>query len=46
MKRAVVKFVPKLFNFEQKQHRMAIAQEMLTTLNDNTDWLKKVITGD
>ena len=25
---------------------MNIAQEMLTTFNDNLDWLKKVITGD
>ena len=45
MKRAAVKIVPKLLNFVQKQHRMDIAQEMLTTFNNNSDLLKKVITG-
>ena len=44
MKRAAVKIVPKLLNFDQKQRRMDIAQEMLTTFNP--DLLKKVITGD
>ena len=38
IKRAAAKIVPKLLNFEQK--------EMLTTFNDDTDLLKKVITGD
>ena len=37
MKRAAAKMVPKLLNFEQKQHRMDIAQEMLTTFNDDSD---------
>ena len=46
MKRAAAKIVPKLLNFEQKQCRMDIALEMLTTLNDDPDLLKKVITGD
>ena len=41
-----MKIVPKLLNFEQKQRRMDIAQEMLTTSNDDLDLLKKVITGD
>ena len=36
----------KLLNFEQKQCRMDIAQEMLTTFNDDPYLLKKVITGD
>ena len=35
----------KLLNFEQKQCRMDIAQEMLTTFNDDLDLLKRVITG-
>ena len=43
MKRAAAKIVPKLLNFEQKQCRMDIAQEMLTTLNDDPDLLKEVI---
>ena len=35
-----------LLNFEQKQRCMDIAQEMLTTFNDDPDLLKKFITGD
>ena len=46
MKRAPVKIVPKLLNFEQKQLRMDITQEMLTTFNDDPGLLKKFITGD
>ena len=46
MKHAAAKIVPKLLNFEQKQCRMDIAQEMLTTFNYDLDLLKKVITGD
>ena len=32
MKRAAAKIVPELLNFKQKQCRMVIAQEMLTTI--------------
>ena len=46
MKRTAANTVPKLLNFEQKQRRMDIAQEMLTTFNDDPDLLKKIITGD
>ena len=47
MKRATAKIVPKLLNFEQKQHRMDMdAQEMLWTFNDDPDLLKEVRTGD
>ena len=46
MKRAAANIVPKLLTFEHKQRRMDIAQEMLTTFNDDPDLLKKVITGD
>ena len=46
MKRASAQIVPKLLNFEEKQRRMDIAQEMLTTFNDNPDLPKKVVTGD
>ena len=31
---------------EQKQYRMDIVREMLTTFNDDPDLFKKVITGD
>ena len=46
MKCAAAKIVSKLLNFEQKQRRMDIAQEMLTTFNDDPDLLKEGITGD
>ncbi|EFN73466.1 hypothetical protein EAG_08786, partial [Camponotus floridanus] len=40
------KFVPKLLNFDQKQRRVDIAQELLNAINDDPDLLKRVITGD
>ena len=46
MERPVPKMFLKFLNIEQKQCRMDMAQEMLTTFNDNPDLLKKVITGD
>ena len=45
-KRAAAQIVSKLLNFEQKQCCMDITQEMLTMFNDDSDLLKKVITGD
>ena len=39
MKHAAAKIIPNLLNFEQKQRRMDIALEMLTTFNDNLDLL-------
>ena len=41
MKSADVRIVPKLLNFEPRQRRMDIAQEILNTFNDDTDLLKK-----
>ena len=46
MKRAATNILPKLVNFKQKQRRMKITQEMLTTFNNGPDLLKKIITGD
>ena len=46
MKRAAAQIVPKLLNFKQKQRCMDIAQEMLTTFNDDADLFKKVRTGN
>ena len=46
MKCATVKIVPKLLNFEQEQRRTGIAQEVLTSYNDNQDLLKKVLIFD
>ena len=46
MRRVAAKFVPKLLNFDQKNRRMNIAQELLNDVNDDPDLLKRVITGD
>ena len=45
MKQAAAKIVPKLLNCAQKQSRVDIVQEMLTTFNSDPDLVKKVITG-
>ena len=44
MKREAAKIIPKLLNFKQKQRHMDTAQENIS--DDDTDLLKKVITGD
>ncbi|UYV67783.1 hypothetical protein LAZ67_5002034 [Cordylochernes scorpioides] len=46
MKRVAAKFVPKLLNCDQKQHRMNIANEMLDSVRDDPNLLQRVITGD
>ena len=46
MKQVAVKFVPKLPNFDQKQHRKNIAQELLDYVSDEPNLLQRVITGD
>ena len=46
MKWVAAKFVPKLLNFDQKQHRMNIAQELLNEVNDDPELIKRVITSD
>ena len=46
MKCSPATIIPKLLNFEQKQHRVDIVQKMLMTFNDDPDLLKKVITCD
>ena len=38
--------VTKLVNFKQEKFLMDIAQEMLTTFNNDLDLVKKVITAD
>ena len=44
-KRAAAKIVSKLLNIEQKQSRMNIDQELLTTFNNDPGLLKQVITS-
>ena len=46
MKRATANIIPKLLNFEQKQCRMDLDQEILTMFNDDPDMLKNVVTSD
>ncbi|UYV65377.1 hypothetical protein LAZ67_3004126 [Cordylochernes scorpioides] len=46
MRRFAAKFVPKLLNCNQKQHRMNIANEMLDSVRDDPNLLQRVITGD
>ncbi|UYV66514.1 hypothetical protein LAZ67_4001938 [Cordylochernes scorpioides] len=46
MRRVAAKFVPKLLNCDQKQHRMNIANEMLYSVRDDPNLLQRVITGD
>ncbi|XP_060845908.1 protein GVQW3-like [Rhopalosiphum padi] len=46
MKRVAAKFIPKLLNFDQKNNRMNIAQELLNDVNDDPSLLERAITGD
>ncbi|UYV72152.1 hypothetical protein LAZ67_9001968 [Cordylochernes scorpioides] len=46
MRRVAAKFVPKLLNCDQKQHRMNIANEMLDSVRDHPNLLQRVITGE
>ncbi|UYV81684.1 hypothetical protein LAZ67_20001963 [Cordylochernes scorpioides] len=46
MRRVAAKFVPKLLNCDQKQHRMNIANEMLDSVRDDPNLLQRVVTGD
>ncbi|UYV79771.1 hypothetical protein LAZ67_18000597 [Cordylochernes scorpioides] len=46
IRRVAAKFVPKLLNCDQKQHRMNIANEMLDSVRDDPNLLQRVITGD
>jgi len=46
MRRVAAKFVPKLLNFDQKQHCINIAKELLDSVRDDPNLLQRVITGD
>lgn len=46
MRRVSAKFIPKLLNFDEKNRRMSIAQELLNDVNNDLDLLKRVLTGD
>ena len=46
MKRVVAKFVKWLLLPEQKEHRAAVADDLIQTTANEPDFLKKVITRD
>ncbi|UYV84901.1 hypothetical protein LAZ67_X003927 [Cordylochernes scorpioides] len=46
MRRVAAKFVPKLLNCDQKQHRMNIPNEMLDSVRDDSNLLQRLITDD
>ena len=46
MRRVAAKFVPKLLNFDQKQQRVTIANELLDSVRHDPNLLQRVITGD
>ena len=45
VKNFVAKFVPWLLLPEQKEHRAAVANDLIQTATNEPDFLKKVITG-
>jgi len=46
MNRVAAKFVPRLLTPEQKEHRVAICQELRQRVVDDPSFMSKVITGD
>ena len=46
MKRVVAKFIPQLLLPGQKEHRAAVANDLIQTTTYDPDFLKEVITGD
>ena len=45
-KSVMAKFVPWLLLPEQKEHRAAVANDLIQTATNDTDFLKRGITGD
>ena len=46
MRRIAAKFVPKLLNFDQKQHGINIAKELLDSVRNDSNLLQRVIIDD
>jgi len=46
MHRVAAKFVPRLLTPEQKEHRVAICQELRQRYVDDPSFMSRVITGD
>ena len=45
-RRVAVMFVPKLLNFQQKQHRKEISEQMINEVSNDSTFLQCIITGD
>ncbi|PNF14514.1 hypothetical protein B7P43_G15642 [Cryptotermes secundus] len=45
MRRIAVKFVPRLLQNEQKQHRLEVCRELQEQLQEDPNFLSKVVTG-
>ena len=46
MRRIAAKFVPRLLQNEQKQHRLEVCRELQQQLQEDPNFLSKVVTGD
>ena len=46
MRRVAVKVVPKLMTFEQNSIRKSISEDILSRINSDDTFLKRIITGD
>jgi [histone H3]-lysine36 N-dimethyltransferase SETMAR len=46
LRRVSAKFVPRLLSTDQKENRLAVADELFEVANDDPNFMKTVITGD
>ncbi|XP_076546698.1 protein GVQW3-like [Osmia lignaria lignaria] len=46
MRRVVARLVPKELNFLQKEHRKAVAEDMISRTSSDFNFMKRIITGD
>jgi histone-lysine N-methyltransferase SETMAR len=46
MRRVAAKFVPRLLTPEQKEHRVAVCQDLRERATDNPSFTSRIITGD
>jgi hypothetical protein len=46
MKHVSAKFVPKLLTVEQKETRLAVARDLLQCADQDTNFMRTIITGD
>lgn len=46
MRKVCAKMVPKLLSDDQKKHRVDVCRDLLKTIEDDPDFLGRVITGD